>query len=84
METVRVAPCSRSLLVEDRNVRAREFNMVAGDPCVLPGRSCAIFGFGGINIVVSPHNSAQAEKSDLPCRCRSTTMRNLFARWSKQ
>jgi glycerate dehydrogenase len=39
--------CSRRILVEDRNMRAGQFNMYAPETRILAGGTCAILGFGG-------------------------------------
>jgi phosphoglycerate dehydrogenase-like enzyme len=40
--------CSRRVLMEDRNMRAGQFNTYADGPRVLSGGICAILGFGGV------------------------------------
>jgi phosphoglycerate dehydrogenase-like enzyme len=45
--------CSRRVVVEDRAMRAGQFNMYAHGPRVLAGGTCAILGFGGVGHAVA-------------------------------
>lgn len=45
--------CSRRIAIEDRAMRAGQFNMYAHGPRMLAGGTCAILGFGGVGHAVA-------------------------------